>query len=406
MICPNCGTRLEDGTKECFFCGYRLDGDASEAGPGEEIPAEKVSDKKEEKEKKEKKQATGSRKKKAGIIGGLCTAGGVAAALIIIFAVTGGKKELTLEEQVESLQAKAETASAEELPSIMAEAEELKAKVEESALASIKASQESEKTSAATGTETGSGTQTDAPTVTQAETTVAAMVQTQPQTAATTAGSLEPNATEQAQIPVRVTAEPVSILANAGSILGDGQYDKYTFKATNDGRYRAEMSGMDSGAVVDLDFYDLSGKLLDSSYGCSNGDGVTVKDLVAGQTYEVVVSYGNMATPYVVSVGMQKRALDISSATEASDSIDYTDQRNLYSFTPSKNGDFRFEIAGLSSGVLVDILAFDDPGNKLDAREAAGNGEGITLKNLKAYETYEIQVRQNKGLGSYVLLVK
>ena len=107
---------------------------------------------------------------------------------------------------------------------------------------------------------------------------------------------------------------------------------------------------MDSGAAVDLDFYDSSGKLLDSSYGCSNGDGVTVKDLVAGQTYEVVVSYGNMATPYVVSVGMQKRALDISSATEASDSIDYTDQRNLYNFTPSKNGDYRFEIAGLSSG--------------------------------------------------------
>ena len=28
MICPNCGTNLDDGAKECLFCGYALGGEA------------------------------------------------------------------------------------------------------------------------------------------------------------------------------------------------------------------------------------------------------------------------------------------------------------------------------------------------------------------------------------------
>ena len=188
--------------------------------------------------------------------------------------------------------------------------------------------------------------------------------------------------------------------------MADGQYDKYTFTAPYDGRYRVEMTGMPVGSKVDLDFNDSGGKLLESNYGIGNGDGVTVKDLIGGSTYEVVVSYNNGSTPYLLEVGLQKPALDISYATIAYDSVEYKDQRNLYNFIPSKTGDYRFELSDVMGGVLLDMFAFDDSGNKLGSKEGIGNGDGLTLKNLKAGEVYEIRVRQSKGLGYYSLLIK
>ncbi len=52
------------------------------------------------------------------------------------------------------------------------------------------------------------------------------------------------------------------------------------------------------------------------------------------------------------------------------------------------------------------MFVFDDPGNKMGSKEAIGNGDGLTIKNLHAGETYEVQVRQSKGLGGYSLLIK
>lgn len=422
MICPNCGTRIDDNSKECSFCGYWLreepqtdkkkesrDSNASQNKQvnvrREEIPAEV-------------KSATGSgRKKRAGIIGGLCAAGGVAALLIILFAVTGRNNNLTLEEQLESLQAKAETVSSrEEAEKIYKEAEEIKNKIEESIeasslakaqseLESILASQEAEKKEGSGQSASESTTQNTVAQQTQIQTQTQAHPQT---TTATIGSSLEAQQTSMAQAaaPVEVYAEPASIISKSGNMEADGQYDKYTFTAPYDGRYRAEMTGMPAGSKVDLDFYDSGGKLLESSYGIGNGDGVTVRDLTGGSTYEVVVSYNNGSTPYLLAVGLQKPALDISHATIAYDSVEYTDQRNLYNFTPSKTGDYRFEFSDVTGGVLLDMFAFDDPGNKLGSKEGIGNGDGLTLKNLKAGEIYEIQVRQSKGLGKYSLLIR
>ena len=65
-------------------------------------------------------------------------------------------------------------------------------------------------------------------------------------------------------------------------------------------------------------------------------------------------------------------------------------QYDKYTFTAPYDGRYRVEMTGMSDG----------------SKEGIGNGDGLTLKNLKAGEVYEIRVRQSKGLGYYSLLIK
>ena len=61
---------------------------------------------------------------------------------------------------------------------------------------------------------------------------------------------------------------------------------------------------------------------------------------------------------------------------------------------------------GMSAGSRVDLDFYYSSGKLLESNYGIGNGNGLTLKNLRAGEVYEIQVRQSKGLGYYSLLIK
>ena len=196
-----------------------------------------------------------------------------------------------------------------------------------------------------------------------------------------------------------------TILTDNGSISTTGQQDSFDFVTPRDGRYRVEMSGMPAGMMVNMAYYDTSGKEIESAKGCGNGDGMTVKYLEANTSYTIKVSQASGTGSYTLNVGVQKPTVDLTGASQVNDRVEYTDQRNLYYFKVPHDGSFRFGVTGLSSGTNVQMYIFDDPGNKIDYNDACSNGESLTLNNVTAGTVYEIQVRQNMGLSDYTLTI-
>lgn len=205
--------------------------------------------------------------------------------------------------------------------------------------------------------------------------------------------------------PSTTSVGNATILSYSGSISYDDQRDSYTFEAQYDGRYRADISGMQSGTAVKLYIYDSAGNQLGSNTYCTNGEGVTVKDLSAGSIYEVrVVQYTGYSS-YALTIGLQKATTDISSITELTDSVEYTDQRNVYSFVVPIDGRYRFELSNMINGTATELYVFNALGETVASNTYCTNGEGVTVRDMKAGEVYDVQIRQYTGFSSYVFTI-
>ncbi|MDE6020708.1 MAG: hypothetical protein K2H01_06925 [Ruminococcus sp.] len=188
------------------------------------------------------------------------------------------------------------------------------------------------------------------------------------------------------------------------------QKNVYFFTPTVTGSYRFEISNLTKGSSNKVNLYVLNsrdGEEGSTSYGIMNGDGLTIKDMQAGETYQIQVQQYSGYDMYNLNVGMQKETVDISEYNSVSDSIQYTDQRNVYTFTPSSSGKYRFEIQGLTDGSNneVNVLVFNSRGGE-EGSTSYGivSGEWLEIADLQARETYQVQVRYYSGYDSYKLI--
>lgn len=188
-----------------------------------------------------------------------------------------------------------------------------------------------------------------------------------------------------------------------GNITSDNQEDIYSFVAPYTGRYRADLSNVQYGTALELYIYNSLGEKVSYDSYCGNEEGITAKDLIAGETYTVKVGQENGYTSYRLTLAMQKAPVDITGYTQISDSIVFTDQRNVYYFTPATTGRYRFDITGLFAGTDVQLYVFNKLGETVSYDTYIKNGEGITVKDMQAGETYEVQVRQDYDFGTYTL---
>ncbi len=200
-----------------------------------------------------------------------------------------------------------------------------------------------------------------------------------------------------------VTGARADLVAYIGEILYEDQVDEYSFVTPCEGCYRMDLSGVQSGVVFELYLRDELGDVVASDRYCTNGEGITAKDLLPGHTYTVEVKQDSGYGGYCLQIGMQKPAMDITGYTSVKDSIEYTDQRNVYSFTVPQDGRYRFELSGVHSGTDFELLIIDALGETVASDRYCCNGEGVTVKDLHAGETYEIQIRQETGFGDYAL---
>ena len=163
------------------------------------------------------------------------------------------------------------------------------------------------------------------------------------------------------------------------------------------------MAELRSNARVQLMLFDRLDQRLSIGI-AGNGEGLTLNNLIGGQTYQIHVEYYSGLSPYDLIIGHQKETVDISGISRLSDSIQYTSQRNAYTFTAPRNGMYRFEMAELRANARVRLTLL----NSLDARlsvDIAGNGEGLTFNNIIGGQAYQIFVEHYSGLSPYNMIV-
>jgi hypothetical protein len=81
-----------------------------------------------------------------------------------------------------------------------------------------------------------------------------------------------------------------------------------------------------------------------------------------------------------------------------------TGQKADYKFTPPVSGRYRFEMLGLvSANVSMEIR--NSTSSVVKSGYGIGNGNGLTIDDIKGGETYTIQIGQNSGLSLYRLSI-
>ena len=126
------------------------------------------------------------------------------------------------------------------------------------------------------------------------------------------------------------------------------QLNTYTYTAPTTGHFRFGVENLSKAedTLVSVSVHGANGSQIQSAT-CENGSGVTV-DLTKGKKYTVKVKQNGNFTPYTLAIGVAKSTKDISSYNEVNDSIQYEEQKNIYTYTASVNGEHRFELRGLS----------------------------------------------------------
>ena len=195
------------------------------------------------------------------------------------------------------------------------------------------------------------------------------------------------------------------IEVHEGEMTHEGQKDIYTLTVPEDGRVRLEMGELYGNARVTITVYDRLGETVATRSYAGNGDGITLKGLKAGETYEIRVCQEEKLSKYILYIGMPKAELDISEVTSLVDWIEYTDQRNPYTFTVERDGRVRLEFCNMRAEIRLTISVFNRLGEQVATRSYASNGDGITLTGLKAGETYSVIVFYEEGFGEYTLLI-
>lgn len=185
----------------------------------------------------------------------------------------------------------------------------------------------------------------------------------------------------------------------------DGQQIRHQFTIPRDGRYLVAVEDMNNDMVLEAEVRDSSGNMVDSDSYFINNDSFTLKGLEEGDTYTLVLDQDVGLGSFTVIVGNQKPHVTATSYTHINDSVEYLDQRNVYSFTVPRSGRYRFELNDMESRVVTELLVFDANGNTIDSDTYAVDGDGLTLKGLNAGEKYQIQVRQNEGYSDYTLFI-
>ena len=195
------------------------------------------------------------------------------------------------------------------------------------------------------------------------------------------------------------TTEISSYTTVSDSTQFTNQRNIYNFTSSVAGTYRFELSNVPQNIWFKFYLYNSSMEQLNYGSG-DNGDGITA-DLDADTEYYFVVEQGGNTGSYTLNVGSQKPIIDISSYMTVSDSTQFTNQRNIYDFTSSVAGNYRFELSNVSQDTWFKFYLYNSSMEQLKYG-SGDNGDGITA-DLDADTEYYFVVEQGGNTGSYNL---
>lgn len=184
----------------------------------------------------------------------------------------------------------------------------------------------------------------------------------------------------------------------SGTLSYQGQKDEYYYTAPITGDYRFSFDTSD--ATANYNFVLLSAKnesMAERSY--SNSErGITVA-LNAKETYRIYVEQQEGFPTYKISIGVPRGPAAVK-GTFISQTFQFQDQQDRYSFKAPKSGIYRFDFE--INDVTMDYTFFMLSSKKENIAERSySSGEhGVTVE-LQKNETYQIIVKQKDGLSTY-----
>lgn len=207
----------------------------------------------------------------------------------------------------------------------------------------------------------------------------------------------------EADNAILYTGRLVNFMTYSGSINGSDESNTYSMTASTSGDYRFTLSNMVNGFEVKLFVFDSAGNKIGGYSGVGNNDGITCL-LDKDNTYSIKVASYTGTGDFVLTVGQPKEIVDITIKENVYDSIEYVDQCNKYTFIPSIEGIYRFDLYNMVNGFEVKFFVYDSLGYKVGGYSGVGNGDGLTVEMI-AGETYTIKISQYSNLGAYDLLI-
>lgn len=205
----------------------------------------------------------------------------------------------------------------------------------------------------------------------------------------------------QAIDPINNSIGETEILQINDSIFENNSYNDYPFSPAVSGTYRFEFSNVPDGTDFTLYILNSAGERKEYASYCDNGSGITTS-LSSKKNYTIRVAQQCETGSYTLNIGQQKKTSDISSYTAVSDSIQYTDQKNNYSFSPQSDGLYRFEFSDVPDGTDYELYVYNSGWEELERVIDVDNNGGISI-NLSSKKTYYISVVQYRSTGSYTL---
>lgn len=181
----------------------------------------------------------------------------------------------------------------------------------------------------------------------------------------------------------------------SGYISEDNETNEYSFTAPRSGRYNFSVEDIMATASVKLTVYDEFDSSIIDTYSNSY-----YAELTGQKTYRIVIGHDSGESSFNLVIGIQKKTVDISNSSTIYDQITFENQKNKYSFTAPISGRYRFDITESNANDSFRLMMWDDKDkNIIDTYD---NGFYIVLD---AGKTYEIQIRQDSGIGEYCLKV-
>lgn len=181
----------------------------------------------------------------------------------------------------------------------------------------------------------------------------------------------------------------------SGYISESSPKNVFTFTAQRSGRYNFSIEDMMATASARMQVYDSNDYCIIDTHSKSD-----YEELSGNGTYRIVISHSNGESDFNLVIGIQKKTVDISNSSIIYDQISFDNQKNKYTFTPKISGRYRFDITEANSNVTFRMMLWDDKDNNLEDTYEDGFYEV-----LEKGKTYDIQIRQYNGLGSYCLKV-
>ena len=182
------------------------------------------------------------------------------------------------------------------------------------------------------------------------------------------------------------------------------QKNIYDFIPKNDGLYRFEFANMPNGILNSLFVYNSGYEEIACHTCIFSGGGISI-NLNANETYHIAVKQESGVGSYNLLVGCQKEIVDISKCTSVTDSIQFTEQRNVYSFVADESRDITFTFSDISGQANMNLRIYNSYYEELNYKTGMGNDSELTIP-VNDGSSYYIVVEQNWKYGSYKLNIQ